>query len=56
MFYCGPSLLRIYRFITFLGIEILFFIKQCTLKFMSDNKWWSTKVGTKLVFDSVIYS
>ena len=26
------------RFITFLGIEILCFIKQCPLKFMSANK------------------
>ena len=37
-FNCGFSVSEIYRFITFLGIEIIFFIKQCPLKFMSDNK------------------
>ena len=30
-----PSVKEIYRFITFLRIEILFFIKQCLLKFIS---------------------
>ena len=33
---------KIYRFITFLGIEI-FFIKQCPLKFMSVNTGLSFK-------------
>ena len=33
----GFSVYEIYRFITFLGIEILFII-QCPLKFMSGNK------------------
>ena len=47
---------EIYRFITFLGIEILFFIKQCSLRFMSGNKWWSTKVEAKLVSDLVMFS
>ena len=31
-----------YRFIRFLGIEILVFIKPCPLKVMCGNKWWST--------------
>ena len=34
----GVNVSEIYRFITFLGIEILF-IKQCSLKFMSGNDW-----------------
>ena len=40
---------------TFLGIKILFFTKQCLLKFMSVNTWWSTKVGAKLLPDLVIF-
>ena len=44
------------KFITFLGIEILFFIKQCPLKFISGNEWWSTKVGEKFLPDLVIFS
>ena len=28
---------EIYKFITFLGIEIIFFIKQCLLKFIFGN-------------------
>ena len=47
---------EIYRFITFLGIEILFFIKQCPLKFKSGNRWGSTKVGAKLLPNLVIFS
>ena len=35
-------------------MEILLFIKQCPLKFMSGNKWWSTKIGAKLLSDVVI--
>ena len=27
-----------------------------SFKFMSANKWWSTKVGGKLMFDLVIFS
>ena len=45
-----------YKFITFLGIEIWLFIKQCPLKLMSGNTWWSTKVGAKLLSDLVIFS
>ena len=33
----GPSVEEIYRFITFLGIEIIFFIQQCPLKLISGN-------------------
>ena len=40
----------------FLGIEISSFIKQCALKFMSGNTWWSTNVGAKLLSDLVIFS
>ena len=47
---------EIYRFITFSGIEILSLIKQCPLKFMSNNTWWSIKVGAKLLSDLVIFS
>ena len=46
----------IYIFIQFLGVEILLFIKQCSLKFMSGNKWWSTKIGAKLLSDLVTFS
>ena len=53
---CGPNVLEIYRFITFLGIDTLFFIKQCPLKFMFGNKLWSTKVGAKLLSDLLIFS
>ena len=45
---------EIYRFITFLVIEILF-IKQCTTKLMSGNKWWSTKVAENFLSDLVIF-
>ena len=34
----------------------MFFINQCPLKFMSGNKWWSTKVSKKLLSDLVIFS
>ena len=44
-----------YRFITFLGIDILFFITKYPLEFMSGNNWWSTKYGTKLLADLVIF-
>ena len=47
---------EIYKCITFLGIEILSFIKQCPLKYMSGNTWWLTKVGSKLLSDLVIFS
>ena len=46
---------EICRFITSLGIEILF-IKQCQWKVMSGNKWWSIKIGEKLLSDLVIFS
>ena len=52
----GFSIEEIYRFITFLEIEILLFIKQCPLKFMSGNTWWSTKFGAKLLSDLVTFS
>ena len=51
-----PNVQEIYRFIIFLWIEILFFIKQCPLKLISSNEWWSTKVETKLLSDLVIFS
>ena len=35
---------------------MLFFINECRLKFMSGNKWWSTKVGAKLLSDLVLFS
>ena len=34
----GLSVQEMYRFITFLGIEILLFIKPCPLKFKSGNR------------------
>ena len=34
----GPNMQEIYRFITFLGIERIFFIKQGPSKFMSGSK------------------
>ena len=46
---------RNYRFITFLGIEMLFFIKECPLKLMSGNKWYSRKVAAKLLSDLVMF-
>ena len=49
-------MIYISSFITFVMIEILFFIKQWPLKFMSGNKWWSTKVAAKLLSDLVIFS
>ena len=45
-----------HKFMNFLEIEILFVIKQCPLKFMSGNKWWSSKVGAKLLPDLFIFS
>ena len=51
----GVSALEMYTLITFLGMEMLF-IKQCSLKVLSDNKWWSTKVGAKMLSDLVIFS
>ena len=45
---------EIYRFITSLGIEIIF-IKLCLLKFLSLNKGWSTKAGEELLSDLAIY-
>ena len=44
-----------YRFITFLGTEILF-INQCPLKVISGSKWWLTKVGEKFLSNLVISS
>ena len=41
---------------TFLGIEILLFIKQCPLKFMSGDRWWLTKVVAKFLSDLVTIS
>ena len=43
------------NYVSFLGIEILLFYKQCPLKFMSDNTWWSKKVGAKLMSGLVIF-
>ena len=45
----GLSKQEIDRFITFLGIEILSFIKQCPLKFvwsymMINKSWWKIAV------------
>ena len=37
-------------------IGILFLIKQCSLKFLFGNKWWSTKVAAKLLFGVVTFS
>ena len=37
LLYHGFSISEIYRFISFLEISILLFIKQCPLKFVSDN-------------------
>ena len=34
---CGFSVYEMYRFITFLGTEVLFFIKKCPLKLMPEN-------------------
>ena len=36
-------------------MEVLFFVKECPLKVSSDNKWWSLKVGAKLMSDLVIF-
>ena len=48
---------QIYRFITFLGIEILLSsVYLCLFKFMSANIWQATKVGTKLLAGLVIFS
>ena len=38
-----------------LGVEILFFLKQCPSKLMSGNTWPSSKVGAKLLFDLVMF-
>ena len=43
-----PNVKEIYIFITFLGMEILFFIKQCPLKSIFGNEWWSRKIGVKI--------
>ena len=32
------------------------FIKQCPLRFISGNTWWSTKIGAKLLSDLAIFS
>ena len=45
-----------YRFITFFRDRILLFIKQCPSKFMFGRKWWSKKVGAKLLSDLVVFS
>ena len=45
-----------YRFITFLGVEILLVNEQYLLKLLSGSNEWSTKVGTKLLSDLVIFS
>ena len=37
-------------------MNVLLFIKQCLLKFISGNKSWSTIVGAKLQFDLVIFT
>ena len=37
-------------------LGIWFFIKQCPLKFISGNKWRSTKVGAKLLSYLVLFS
>ena len=50
------SVEEIYRFSNFLLIDLSFFIIQCPLKVMCGNKWWSTKVGAKLLSDLVILS
>ena len=34
---CGPNVSDIYEFIKFLGIDLLFFIKQYPLKFIFGN-------------------
>ena len=34
----------------------MLFVKQCPLKFISGNKWWSTKVGAKLMSDLAMFS
>ena len=54
--YCGHSVYEIYKFITFLGIEILVFFKQFPLKFMCGSEWWSTKVCTKFLSCLVKFS
>ena len=33
----------------------IIFMKQCPLKFISGNKWWSTKVGAKFLSDLVMF-
>ena len=38
------------------GTEILLFIKQCLLKLLSYNIWWSTKVSAKFLSDLVRFS
>ena len=39
----------------FFGIERLFFVKQCPLKFISGIKWCPKKIGAKLLSDLVIF-
>ena len=52
---CGVRNINI-DLLHFLGIAVLFFIKQCLIKLMSGYKWWLTKVGAKLLSDLVISS
>ena len=47
---------EIYRFITFLGIKMLLYIKQYLLISMSDNAWLSPKGDAKLLSNLVIFS
>ena len=51
---CGFSVKEIIRFITFLGTEVLLFVKQCPLKFYSGNKCQSKKVGANFMSYLVI--
>ena len=43
-------------FITFLGIQIISFIKLCPLKLISGYEWLSTKFGISLLSDLVVFS
>ena len=47
---------EIYRFITFLGIKMLLYIKQYPSIFMSENAWLSQKGDAKLFSNLVIFS
>ena len=45
----------IYYYYFFRDINIVYILyKQCSLKFMSGNTWWSKKYGAKLLPDLVI--